>query len=180
MMREADVVEVISCLEAAGIEVWLDGGWGVDALLGRQTREHDDLDVVMGIDNVEGAQKALGALGFKVTEDDEFPTRFVMAGNLDRKIDFHTVTFDNEGGGIQRLQGGGSFRYPPEGLMGSGTVGGRAMRCLTPELQVRCHQGYDPDENDHKDMMLLHVHFGVELPALYNNGMADDGANRDA
>jgi lincosamide nucleotidyltransferase A/C/D/E len=31
-----DVVEVVAFLEGLGVEVWLDGGWGVDALLGRQ------------------------------------------------------------------------------------------------------------------------------------------------
>jgi hypothetical protein len=31
-------------LEKAGIEVWLDGGWAVDALLGMQTRPHKEPD----------------------------------------------------------------------------------------------------------------------------------------
>lgn len=39
-MRSGALVEILRLLEAAGIAVWLDGGWGVDALLGRQTRSH--------------------------------------------------------------------------------------------------------------------------------------------
>jgi lincosamide nucleotidyltransferase A/C/D/E len=35
-MGEDDVLEVVGRLEAAGVEVWLDGGWGVDALLCRR------------------------------------------------------------------------------------------------------------------------------------------------
>jgi len=31
------VVEVVSALGGAGVTVWVDGGWGVDALLGKQT-----------------------------------------------------------------------------------------------------------------------------------------------
>ena len=27
------------------IEIWLDGGWGVDALLGKETRQHNDIDL---------------------------------------------------------------------------------------------------------------------------------------
>jgi hypothetical protein len=46
MMSEADVLWVLDVLEDAGITVFLDGGWAVDALLQRQTREHVDLDVV--------------------------------------------------------------------------------------------------------------------------------------
>ena len=45
MMREEDAAELLDALAERGIDVRLDGGWGVDALLGRQTREHDDLDL---------------------------------------------------------------------------------------------------------------------------------------
>jgi lincosamide nucleotidyltransferase A/C/D/E len=31
----------------AGIEVWVDGGWGIDQLLGEQTRRHEDFDLVV-------------------------------------------------------------------------------------------------------------------------------------
>ena len=34
-MDSKSVVEILQRLEAAGIAVWLDGGLGVDALLGR-------------------------------------------------------------------------------------------------------------------------------------------------
>jgi hypothetical protein len=33
-----------------GLVVWLDGGWGIDALLGRETRTHADLDLVIDRD----------------------------------------------------------------------------------------------------------------------------------
>ena len=47
MMRAQDVLEIVAYLDAAGVRVWLDGGWGVDALLGEQTRPHKDLDIVV-------------------------------------------------------------------------------------------------------------------------------------
>jgi hypothetical protein len=46
-MTAADVVEILGWLRAASAEVWLDGGWGVDALVGEQTREHKDLDLIV-------------------------------------------------------------------------------------------------------------------------------------
>ena len=42
MMNADAVVEVLAALENASVQVWLDGGWGVDALLGEQTRGHTD------------------------------------------------------------------------------------------------------------------------------------------
>ncbi|MGH0035700.1 MAG: nucleotidyltransferase domain-containing protein [Myxococcota bacterium] len=44
-MNEDAVLEVLETLEGAGVRAWLDGGWGVDALLGERTREHADLTI---------------------------------------------------------------------------------------------------------------------------------------
>src|SRR5215467_5475414 len=88
MMQAQDVLEIIHQLEEAGVVVWLDGGWGVDALLGRQTRPHDDVDVVISFDQIPLAEEILRGAGYVVTED-ERPTRFVMCASLGRQVDFH-------------------------------------------------------------------------------------------
>lgn len=44
-MESNDVVKLYKLFEENGIEVWIDGGWGIDALLGEQTRPHQDLDI---------------------------------------------------------------------------------------------------------------------------------------
>jgi lincosamide nucleotidyltransferase A/C/D/E len=41
------LVDLLQLFESAGIEVWLDGGWAVDALLGAQTRPHKDVDIIL-------------------------------------------------------------------------------------------------------------------------------------
>ncbi|HEV8651819.1 MAG TPA: hypothetical protein VG276_21080, partial [Actinomycetes bacterium] len=43
-MGPDDVLEIVGRLERAGVAVWLDDGWGVDALLGAQHRPHRDVD----------------------------------------------------------------------------------------------------------------------------------------
>ena len=100
-----------------------------------------------------------------VTEN-ELPTRFVMK-NENREIDFHTVTFDSEGGGNQILQDGRIYRYPPEGFKGIGMIDGIAVNCLTPEVQADCHYGYEPDDSDRNDMKLLHEIFSIQLKSPY-------------
>ena len=45
MMSSENVLAVVELLERAQITVWIDGGWGVDALLGSETRRHADLDL---------------------------------------------------------------------------------------------------------------------------------------
>ena len=44
--------------------ICIDGGWGVDALLGRQTRLHEDLDLVIRRQDKPAFMDRLGALGF--------------------------------------------------------------------------------------------------------------------
>lgn len=168
MIHVGDVLEIVACLDVAGVAVWLDGGWGIDALLGEETRPHDDLDVVMGMAKLDAAREALHALGF-VLAVDELPTRCVLRDAGDRRIDVHPVVFDCEGGGLQRQPDGSDFRYPPEGLSGIGMVVGRVVRCLTPELQLRCHLVYVPDDDDRHDIRLLCNRFSLPLPDIYKN-----------
>jgi lincosamide nucleotidyltransferase A/C/D/E len=165
-MTDADVVEIIGALQQAGIAVWLDGGWGVDALIRKQTRQHEDLDVVVDLNETETIKKALGERDFAVTED-ELPTRFVLEDRMGRRIDFHTVTFDSEGGGVQKLQNGNSYTYPAQGFTAKGQVDAHGMKCLTAEVQAECHYGYEPDDKDRHDMRLLHEHFDIELYPPY-------------
>lgn len=166
MMESADVIAVVQCLSAAGVAVWLDGGWGVDALLGAQTRPHDDLDLVAAADDDALLPAALAPLGY-APHIDERPTRYVLRAPGDRRIDVHPVIFDAEGGGLQAQPVGPPFRYPPEGLAGFGQIVGGSVRCLTPELQLRCHSGYEPDDDDRRDMRLLCARFGLALPERF-------------
>ena len=166
MMDAPSVLSVVSSLQQAGVRVWLDGGWGVDALVGEQTRDHDDLDCVIALVDAPIAQDALAVLGFAVALD-ERPTRFVVRDRFDRRVDFHTVTFDATGGATQQLQDGTIAAFPPQGFSGFGQVAGVRVACLTAEVQSLHHLGYDPDEKDHHDMGLLADRFGIDLPAPY-------------
>jgi lincosamide nucleotidyltransferase A/C/D/E len=56
---------VLDLLDRARLAVWLDGGWGVDALLGRWSRPHRDLDLVVARGDCAAAQAALAGLGFR-------------------------------------------------------------------------------------------------------------------
>lgn len=163
MMTARDVLFILDTLRAVGATAWLDGGWGVDALIGVQTRDHDDIDLVLAREHVEAAREALALQGLTVLTD-EWPTRLVF-GDARRAVDLHPVRFDAEGAGWQSLPGGAEFRYPPEGFKGVGMVGDRPVACLSAEVQDLCHRGYEPDEKDDHDMRLLHAHFN--LPASW-------------
>jgi lincosamide nucleotidyltransferase A/C/D/E len=52
-------------LETLGIKIWIDGGWGVDALLGEQTRLHEDLDIALQQKDVPKLCELLEADGYR-------------------------------------------------------------------------------------------------------------------
>jgi lincosamide nucleotidyltransferase A/C/D/E len=166
MMDAQSLLRVVVALENAGVRVWLDGGWGIDALVGEQTREHDDLDCVIALSDVPIARDALAALGFAVSLD-ELPTRFVVRDRCDHRVDFHTVSFDDTGAATQHLRDDTMAPYPAQGFSGFGHVAGVRVACLTAAVQSLHHLGYDPDEKDHHDMGLLADQFGIDLPAPY-------------
>jgi lincosamide nucleotidyltransferase A/C/D/E len=162
VMTEDDVRAVLQSLQSAGIRVWVDGGWGVDALIGRQTRPHQDLDLAMELGDVRQAEEVLREIGFRMYE--ELPTRADLRSADDRRVDLHVLTFDEQGNGLQQLQDGSVGTYDKQGLSGIGTIGGLEVRCLSPEIQMRFHTGYDLDEDDRHDVLLLVERFNLEEP----------------
>jgi lincosamide nucleotidyltransferase A/C/D/E len=158
-MDAQEVVALVDVLEHAGIGVWLDGGWGVDALLGRQTRAHDDLDLVVELAHVPALQQLLADRGY-VLGGGGAPKSFELVDGSGRQVDVHPVVFDDRGDGIYRMETGGSWAYPAAGFAGQGVVLGRELHCLTPEVQVLCHAGYELDEDDLHDLAALRHAFG--------------------
>jgi lincosamide nucleotidyltransferase A/C/D/E len=165
--QAADVIELLDALASVGIEGWLDGGWGVDALLGEETRPHQDVDLVVRVADVAAMRSVLGDLGFELIEGVP-DSNFVLRDGRDREIDVHPVRFDEAGNGIYRMEDGGDWIYPAAGFSGRGRIAGREVKCLTPEVQMLGHAGgYEPHETDFHDMRLLHERFGTPLEGPY-------------
>jgi len=141
----------------------IDGGWGVDALVGRQTRAHEDLDLVIRSDTVDAAVEALAPLDFTVTAD-ERPTRLVVSRPDGCGVDLHLVE-QTTSGTTQRLPGGQQFTYFLDGT--PGTIEGREVRCLSPEMQLLTHAGYEPDDDDRADIGYVAAVSGLALPPPY-------------
>ena len=51
-------------LDAADIEHWFFGGWAVDLWVGRLTRQHDDIDVLVWRHDEARVHEALGSAGW--------------------------------------------------------------------------------------------------------------------
>ena len=149
-----NVLEILDVLERVGVSASIGGGWGVDALVGAQTRAHSDLDLCIPDEQSEAATEALEALGYRLSLD-ERPTRFVVAEAGVGSIDLHPLRFLPDG--TARLPGldGTEYIFPVGSLDARGTIGGRSVRCFTREQQLAAHRGYEPGEDDLWDLALL-------------------------
>jgi lincosamide nucleotidyltransferase A/C/D/E len=151
-MSAEDVMHILDRLEGAGLSVWVAGGWAIDAVAGRQTRAHDDLDLVALRDEIPALERELAALGYERAGGAP-PMSFESVDALGRQVDVHPIADD----GAYRMRDGGVWHYPLAGLEGRGTIGGRPVRCLTVEAQLYCRSGYDPadPEKHERDLALL-------------------------
>lgn len=161
-MRVQDVLDFVHLMEANAIPIILDGGWAVDAQLGRVTRRHADLDIAMPHADTPRLRDLLAGRGFsEVPRDDSWECNYVLGDEAGHLIDVHTYVFDAAGKLVHGVP------YPYDALSGHGMVGGLDVRCITPEWLVKFHTGYAVDENDYRDVKALCRHFGLPIPDEY-------------
>jgi lincosamide nucleotidyltransferase A/C/D/E len=179
-----DVLEVLAALDHAALRCWLAGGWGVDALLGEQTREHADLDILLDFAEEERAAAALGTVGFRaVLKHPEFhegalmPKSLVLRDRLGRTVDMHgvdLVTWPASWFEHLRREGRLRFEIDPEDAFAEGAVCGRSVACLSAGLQVASRQVYTPTEVDQRDVVLLCSRFNLAPPSMTDAGVSRD------
>ncbi len=166
-MNSIDVIDLYTTLEKLSVEIWVDGGWGVDALLGEQTRPHGDLDIAIEQKDVPKLRQFLQERGYReIKLEDAKPWNFVLGDENDREIDVHVIVLDDSGNGLygppQKEE-----MYPAASLTGKGEIRGYTVRCISPEWSVKFHSGYQLKDKDFRDVAALCKKFGIELPAAY-------------
>ena len=153
------VVELLRLLEAADVPVWLAGGWGVDALVGRRTRRHGDLDLVVDSAHEETALQVLRRAGYRVAwssvvAEAMFPERTWLADTRGRQIDLHPIAVDAwlAATAPALLPG---VADPAAAAFTRGRLGGEAVPCLSRRVQLAAHEGYTRRPVDDRDVALL-------------------------
>jgi lincosamide nucleotidyltransferase A/C/D/E len=171
-----DVLAVLDRLDAAGVEWWIDGGWGADALLGEQTRPHDDLDFAIRAEDVERLPTIFPE--FRRVQEEDWPSAYVLRDERGRQLDFHPLELDERGDGWQPQRDAPPARWPREALAATGTIGGREVRCTSPEFQVDAHlyEGYD--DVDWEAVVELCAAFDLPIPEARAPGFVQERRQR--
>ncbi len=147
------LVAVLAAVDEVRCGYWLEGGWGVDALVGRQTRPHRDVDI-----DIDGAFEdevltALGELGYAV-ETDWRPNRVELTAPGRGWVDVHPLVLDDMGNARQAALGGGWHEFP-RSFFTIGHLNGMAVPCFTVEAQRFFHTGYELRDLDRHDLAAL-------------------------
>ena len=166
-MKREEVVKLYILLKENNIPIWIDGGWGVDALLEKETRPHKDLDIAIEEKDLNKFRRLLDTKGYKdLPQDDSVPHNFILRDHQGREIDVHVIVFDENGNGIYGPAENGQM-YPASSLMGMGKIDGVEVKCISAEDMVKFHSGYELKDKDYKDVSALCDKFGIPLPAEY-------------
>jgi lincosamide nucleotidyltransferase A/C/D/E len=169
MMESTDVLDLYKELQQLGVQIWIDGGWGVDALLQKQTRAHNDLDIAIQLKDVATFRKLLKSRNYReIKLEIARPHNFVLGDARAHEIDVHVIVMDDDGNGIYGPPEKGEM-YPAAALTGQGTINGQPVRCISPEWTIKFHSGYELKEKDFKDVAALCEKFGITLPEEYRS-----------
>lgn len=130
-MHAPRVIETLDALSATGVNTPVIGGWGVDALVGEQSRVHRDLDLIVDSEQMDTALRALADLGY----DEWYREESSRLGDVEvlgdvvavrdsalRAVELHPVAVDLAG--LDLVEG---------------AIGGRSVSCFSAEQQIRAH-----------------------------------------
>jgi lincosamide nucleotidyltransferase A/C/D/E len=186
MFEAQDVLRILHLLQSHAIPVWIGGGWGIDALLGRHTRPHKDLDLLFCLEDAARFLAVLAGEGYTLayTWPENIPvpdgaggqiaTAFVLREPSGHEIDAHALRCDTHAlrcdahalrcdadwRAFPAWDMPADFFFQPADLAGQGVIAGEAVACLSPGMQVRAHQGYDLPDTHAQDLRLLREKFG--------------------
>jgi lincosamide nucleotidyltransferase A/C/D/E len=152
-MCARDVLAVAGVITDVTARWWVAGGWGVDALVGRQTRRHRDLDVVVDHDprELDTVITALAHLGLhhlaeRHTPRSVTPRRVWLGDGTGHNVDLLPV---NINASPFRAAKGAPAAFA------TGVVADAQMPCLSVAFQLEHHRMYRQRSTDRHDLRLL-------------------------
>ena len=146
------VTALVDWLEEAQVTFQVNGGWAVDALAGRQTRDHGDLDVFLDAEKLQAAVGWLESQGYEQVVQ-SLPVRVELRRG-DDAVDLHPMVLDQDGNGIQRGFGEEVFHHRSDQRT-EGSIDGRRLVVAAADRLVELRGGYKTRPVDEHDLAVL-------------------------
>jgi lincosamide nucleotidyltransferase A/C/D/E len=156
-MPESEARRVLLALQDAGHGVVVFGGWGTDALLGRQSRRHSDLDLLIEARDGRSSpgQEVMEALRYRFLHAEDatgaiFKRRLVWQDRRGHTVDLHPIDLDQQ------------MRISP--WLVTGAIAQLPVRCFGSEAQLSLRQGYPLRDEDQLDLTALRAQARTSPP----------------
>lgn len=163
-----DLMEIVRLLDRLDMRYWIEGGWGVDILLGRQSREHRDIDVDFDGDFTDRLLDTLIEKGYEIVVDWR-PVRIELYHPLLGYVDIHPLAIEKDGSARQADLEGGWYQFEAEWFTSS-EFEGRMVPCISAQAQRLFHSGYELREIDRIDMKNLEALEGPDTGRRQEKG----------
>lgn len=150
---EKDLFQLLAIFEAEGIKYWLDGGWGVDVLTGKQNRDHRDVDIDFDAEATDAVIQLLLQKGFEIVTD-WLPVRMELWHKDLGYLDIHPFILNEDGSAKQADLEGGYYQFDAD-FFTKVLYQGKEIPCISPKAQQLFHTGYEMREVDKIDMANL-------------------------
>ena len=148
-----DLMTIINLLENANIKYWIDGGWGVDILAGKQTRNHRDIDVNFDAQHTEKLLNLLFEYGYKIDTDCK-PVRIELYSEKYGYLDIHPFILNEDGTSKQADLEGGFYEFEKD-FFSNAIFEGKTIPCISLKGQKIFHSGYELRDKDKQDIAVL-------------------------
>ncbi len=158
-MDQEEVVRILELADIASIPMVIAGGWAVDALLGWQTRPHNDLDIAINRSYLMRFLGILSRIGYGlVAEANKDDARYLLDNGAGHQIEIHAYSRDDKG----RIMSGS--RFPSNSLTGQGKIGHLKVSCLAPEWLVDSYTDKEINQKTLQDLKYICNLFRLPLP----------------
>jgi lincosamide nucleotidyltransferase A/C/D/E len=162
-MKPEEIADLYRALDRDGVAIWIDGGWAVDAVVGHQTRPHNDLDIAVEAKSLPRLEQLLAKRGYRPAPlRDASQWNYVLDDGEGHRIDVHVVVLDEQRGASADPIAG--IAYPAGSLTGEGVIAGAKVRCVGPEFLLQFKTSYSPRAIDRQDVAALCGLLGRPVP----------------
>ena len=134
--------ELFAECASRNLRIWLLGGWGIDALLGRISREHEDIDIIAEASSKEALHEAIERIGGEFADK---PMGWRFCKN-DVRVDITFILYAADRTPVSDLKKDDPNVYPwPPGSFPkecNGRLPGLSCRAISWEAQYIAKAGY--------------------------------------